>query len=270
VTADVSGVDLARQALLAAREQAKENGATTTKKSKRRTGKAVRRDGRGPLGLGEAIGMMTTERGPVIPAAGGSVLARWGDIRAAAASELAGHVTAVAFDADSGRLDVIPDSPAYGTKLRWSAQKLAAAAGVHVPEANVRALHVLPPATVKAGSGAAAADPANTAPEPVTPVRTREEASYGYHQALAAHQAANEQSDRLTPAVRAAIEQQGRVRPIRPSPRRRHRPQRSHRRPHPALELRVDEGHDNRIKMLKRQMFGRAGLQLLRRRVLLA
>jgi transposase len=32
----------------------------------------------------------------------------------------------------------------------------------------------------------------------------------------------------------------------------------------------VVEGHVNRIKMLKRQMFGRAGFALLRKRVLLA
>ncbi|MFD4635500.1 transposase [Streptomyces sp. NPDC058284] len=32
----------------------------------------------------------------------------------------------------------------------------------------------------------------------------------------------------------------------------------------------VVEGHVNRIKMLKRQMFGRAGFELLRKRVLLA
>lgn len=32
----------------------------------------------------------------------------------------------------------------------------------------------------------------------------------------------------------------------------------------------VVEGHVNRIKMLKRQMFGRAGVSLLRKRVLLA
>ncbi|MFE8950286.1 transposase [Streptomyces sp. NPDC007856] len=32
----------------------------------------------------------------------------------------------------------------------------------------------------------------------------------------------------------------------------------------------VVEGHVKRIKMLKRQMFGRAGLELLRKRVLLA
>ncbi len=64
----------------------------------------------------------------VAPAAGGSVLAQFDDILAAAAPELAGHVQAVAFDADTGRLDVAPDAPAYGTKLRWSAAKLVAAA----------------------------------------------------------------------------------------------------------------------------------------------
>src|SRR4051812_49427464 len=127
MTAEVSGVDLARQALLAAREQAKKNGAAATKKPKRRTRQSVRRDGREPLGLGAAIGMMMTERGLVAPAAGGSILARWETILAAAAPELAGHVTAVAFDADSGRLDVVADSPAYGTKLRWTAQALVAA-----------------------------------------------------------------------------------------------------------------------------------------------
>ena len=45
-------------------------------------------------------------------------------VLAAAAPELAGHVQAVAFDADTGRLDVAPEAPAYGTKLRWSAPKL--------------------------------------------------------------------------------------------------------------------------------------------------
>ncbi|MFI5977777.1 hypothetical protein [Streptomyces sp. NPDC051452] len=32
----------------------------------------------------------------------------------------------------------------------------------------------------------------------------------------------------------------------------------------------VVEGHVNRIKVLKRQMFGRAGFSLLRKRILLA
>ncbi|MFI1839777.1 hypothetical protein [Streptomyces olivaceoviridis] len=115
---ELSGVDLARQALIAAREAAKRNGGARTAKPKRRTGTALRRDGREPLGLGSAISMMMTERGMVAPAAGGSVLAQFDDLLAASAPELAGHVQAVAFDADTGRLDVAPDAPAYGTQLR--------------------------------------------------------------------------------------------------------------------------------------------------------
>ncbi|MEU2181043.1 DciA family protein [Streptomyces thermolilacinus] len=188
---ELSGVDLARQALLAAREAAKKNGARTTK-PKRRTGTSVRRDGREPLGLGAAIGMMMTERGLVAPAAGGSVLAQWNTILAAAAPELAGHVQAVGFDADTGRLDVAPDAPAYGTKIRWITPRLIAAANSAVPEANVRAVHVLAPAaraTTTAMSPACTEDPTPQRVVPADPVKTRESASAGYRRALAAHRA---------------------------------------------------------------------------------
>ncbi|WP_251983039.1 hypothetical protein [Streptomyces violaceusniger] len=80
-----SGVDLAGQSLAAAGEQAKKNRGHRKQKPKRRTGQAVRRDGREALGLGTAITMMMTERGMVAPAAGGGVLARFDDILAAAA-----------------------------------------------------------------------------------------------------------------------------------------------------------------------------------------
>ncbi|WP_232791302.1 DciA family protein [Streptomyces kanasensis] len=180
---EMSGVDLARQALLAAREAAKKNGAQT-KKPKRRTGTVVRRDGREPLAFGAAITMMMTERGLVAPAAGGSVLAQWENILAAAAPELAGHVQATAFDAESGRLDVVPDAPAYGTKVRWIAPKLVAAANEKAPGANVRALHVLAPAPVKAGPATASPPPAPAAPAP------RPAPSAGYRRALEAHRQA--------------------------------------------------------------------------------
>lgn len=108
---EVSNVDLARQALLAAREAAKKNGAAR-QKPKRRTTTVVRRDGREPLGLGSAIGMIMTERGMAAPAAGGSVLADFDTILAAVVPELAGRVKAVAFDAENGRPDVAPDLPA--------------------------------------------------------------------------------------------------------------------------------------------------------------
>ncbi len=190
---ELSGVDLARQALLAAREAAKKNGAQT-KKPKRRTGTTLRRDGREPLGLGTAITTMMTERGLVAPAAGGSVRAQWEAILAAAAPELAGHVQAVKFDAETGRLDVAPDAPAYGTKVRWIAPKLIAAANEKVPGANVRTLHVLPPAAAPprtssaeaAGTSLSSGDRAM----PAGQVKTPRTPSAGYRRALEAHRAA--------------------------------------------------------------------------------
>ncbi|UQI49872.1 DciA family protein (plasmid) [Streptomyces sp. HU2014] len=200
---ELSGVDLARQALVAAREAAKKNGATT-KKPKRRTDTVVRRDGREPLGLGAAIGMMMTERGMVTPAAGGSVLAQFDTILAAAAPELAGRVQAVKFDADTGRLDVVPDAPAVGTKLRWSAPKLIAEANETVRDANVRALHVLAPAPVKADPVAAAADPA---PQPTAAPVERRTPPDGYRRAIEAHRQAARTS-RVDPAIAEAVERQ--------------------------------------------------------------
>ncbi|TVZ90480.1 DciA family protein [Streptomyces sp. BK340] len=181
MSSELSGVDLARQALAAAREAAKKNGGTQKAKPKRSRTQVVRRDGREPLGLGTAITMMMTERGMVAPAAGGSLLAQFGDILAAAAPELAGHVQAVAFDADTGRLDVAPEAPAYGTKLRWSAPKLIAAANAKVPDANVRTLHVLPPTPGKAGpaKAAAVAGPQPTMPATPSPRPARRTATAG-------------------------------------------------------------------------------------------
>ncbi|MFB8247332.1 DciA family protein [Streptomyces sp. NPDC055952] len=206
MSCELSGVDLARQALVAAREAAKKNGGTQAKKPKRRTGTVVRREGREPLGLGAAIGMMMTERGMVAPAAGGSVLARFDDILAGAAPELAGHVQAVGFDADTGRLDVAPDAPAYGTKLRWSAPKLIAAANQRVQDANVRTLHVMAPAPVKASSAMAAADPIPQTAPPAGPVQRRTPPD-GYRLAVEAHRQAARPS-RVDPDIAEAVERQ--------------------------------------------------------------
>ncbi|MEU3205869.1 DUF721 domain-containing protein [Streptomyces cyaneofuscatus] len=184
---EVSGVDLARQALLAAREAAKKNGATR-QKPKRRTTTVVRRDGREPLGLGSAINRMMTERGMTGLAAGGSFLADFDTILVAVVPELAGRVQAVAFDAETGCLDVTPDLPAAGTQLRWSAPKLIAAANEKVPGANVRALHVLAPAPAKAGPATAVAEPAPQSASPAAPMQ-RVDPPEGYREAIAAHRA---------------------------------------------------------------------------------
>ncbi|UUY52382.1 DciA family protein (plasmid) [Streptomyces yangpuensis] len=207
MTTELSGVDLARQALVAAREAAKKNGATR-QKPKRRTTTAVRRDGREPLGLGAAIGMMMTERGMVAPAAGGSVLADFDAILAAAVPELAGRVQAVAFDVDTGRLDVVPDAPAVGTKLRWSTPQLVAAANERVPSANVRALDVLAPAPVKTGlTTPADAVPASPAPaSPAGPVERRTPPD-GYRRAIEAYRQAVPPSQ-VDRAIAEAVERQ--------------------------------------------------------------
>ncbi|MFE7268027.1 hypothetical protein ACFU9B_39500 [Streptomyces sp. NPDC057592] len=138
MSSELNGVNLARQALLAAREAARKNGATS-KKPKRRTSTTVRRDDRELLGLGSAISRMMTERGMVAQAAGESVLADFDAILAKTVPELASRVQAVGLDADSGRLDVVPDVPARGTKLRWSAPQLIAVANETVLGANGRA-----------------------------------------------------------------------------------------------------------------------------------
>ncbi|OEJ36315.1 DciA family protein [Streptomyces agglomeratus] len=211
MSTELSGVDLARQALVTAREAAKKNGGTQTKKPKRRTGTVVRRDGREPLGLGAAINMMMTERGMVVPAAGGSVLAQFDAILAAAAPELAGHIQAVGLDADTGRLDVVPNAPVYGTKLRWISPQVVAAVNEKVPGAHVRSVYVRPPASrATKPSPSAAAEAAPVVPEPTAeaagPVKTRKTASAGYRRALAAHQAAQQaKAETPTPAAERTI-----------------------------------------------------------------
>ncbi|MER6639125.1 DUF721 domain-containing protein [Streptomyces microflavus] len=156
--------------------------------------------------------MMMTERGMATPAAGGSVLADFDTILAAVVPELAERVKAVAFDAETGRLDVVPDLPAAGTQLRWSAPKLVAAANVQVRGANVRALHVLAPAPVKAEPATAPAEPAPQPTAPTAPVQ-RPEPPEGYRKALAAHRTTWTTTCQHTrPEIQAAAERQLRER----------------------------------------------------------
>lgn len=116
---------------------------------------------------------------------------------------------AVRFDADTGRLDVAPDAPAYGTKLRWMSPKLIAAANERVPGANVRVLHVLhvlPPVPVKTGPATAAAAPAPQPTAPAAPLQRRIPPD-GYRRALQAHRQAA--PPRLAdPGITKAVERQ--------------------------------------------------------------
>jgi predicted nucleic acid-binding Zn ribbon protein len=82
-----SGVDLARVALRAAKEQARARGAAAQQKKQARRGglrSGARADGRDPLPLGAAINRLITERGWEAPAAVGGVMGRWPQLVGAA------------------------------------------------------------------------------------------------------------------------------------------------------------------------------------------
>ncbi|MFC9117687.1 MULTISPECIES: DciA family protein [unclassified Streptomyces] len=196
---EMSGVNLARVALRAAMAQARQNGGG--QKAKPRPVRAVRRGGREPMGLGVAIGALVTERAWELPAAGATLRERW----AAIAPELAGHVAAVSYDADSGRLTVCPESSAWATKARLEQTRIVAAANESAGRTVVRSLRILAPGAVPVP------EPADVDPEPEAapagPPRTRETASDGYRRALAAHQEAARPS-RVDPHIAEAVEQQ--------------------------------------------------------------
>ncbi|MFF4832401.1 DUF721 domain-containing protein [Streptomyces sp. NPDC001315] len=122
-----SGVDLARVALRAAREQARARGdAAQQKKQARRGGglrSGARADGRDPMALGAAINRLLTERGWETPAAVGGVMGRWPEIVGA---DVAKHCVPEKYDEDERVLVVRCDSTAWATNLRLLAPTLVA------------------------------------------------------------------------------------------------------------------------------------------------
>jgi len=201
---ELSGVDLARVALHNAREAARRRSAepAAKRRSKTRQGQGlVRGEGREPVGLGGALSALMASRAWETPMAGGGVLADWPTI----APELAAHVTAVAHDAESGRLDLLPASPAWATQIRLTSASLIARIGRQVGPGVVRSVHVLPPGATGAGPVpvSEAAVPAAAVPAVVEP----REPSAGYRLALETLRATRP-ADTVAPAVRAAMQRQ--------------------------------------------------------------
>lgn len=200
---ELSGVDLARVALRAALETARKNGGNgRTAKAKPRMTPSVRHGGREPLGLGAAIGMLVNERAWELPAAGASLCERWEAI----APEFAGHVAAVGYDADSGRLTVCPESAAWATKLRLEQARVVQAANELAGRTVVRGLRILAPGAVPVSEPGAVAPAA----APNGPVKSRELASEGYRQALAAHKSVAP-ARRVDQGIAQAVERQSRA-----------------------------------------------------------
>ncbi|WP_370132536.1 DciA family protein [Streptacidiphilus sp. EB103A] len=137
-----SGADLARIALAAAKKAAAERGADQSVKRVPKRRPATRHTGRDPIGLGSALGALMGDRGWQAPAAGGSVLDAWPTI---AGRDLAVHVTAVAFEVTSGRLDLAADSGAWAFQTRLNMAQLIARANRAAGREVVRDIRVLSP-----------------------------------------------------------------------------------------------------------------------------
>lgn len=140
-----SGVDLARVALRAAKEQARARGdATRQKKQARRGGlrSGARADGRDPLPLGSAINRLITERGWETPAAVGGVMGRWPQI---VGDDLAKHCVPQRYDENERILTVQCDSTAWATQLRLMAPQLVARLNEDLGHGTVRIIKVLGP-----------------------------------------------------------------------------------------------------------------------------
>lgn len=140
-----SGVDLARVALRAAKEQARARGtAAQQRKPGRRgvRGVGLRGEGRDPLPLGAAINRLITERGWEAPAAVGGVMGRWPEI---VGDDLARHCVPERYDEDERVLSVTCDSTAWATQLRLLAPQLVARLNQDLGQGTVRFLKVQGP-----------------------------------------------------------------------------------------------------------------------------
>ncbi|MFE5186700.1 DUF721 domain-containing protein [Streptomyces sp. NPDC056628] len=145
-TPEPSGVDLARVALRAAKEQARARGdAAHQKKQARRGGglrSGARADGRDPLALGAAINRLITERGWETPAAVGGVMGRWPEI---VGEDVAKHCVPERYDEDERILVVRCDSTAWATNLRLLAPTLVARLNEDLGHGSVRQIKVQGP-----------------------------------------------------------------------------------------------------------------------------
>ncbi|WP_419996556.1 DUF721 domain-containing protein [Streptomyces boninensis] len=141
-----SGVDLARVALRAAKEQARARGAAAQQKRQARRGgglrSGARADGRDPLPLGAAVSRLITERGWEAPAAVGGVMGRWPQL---VGPEVAQHCVPERYDEQERVLMVRCDSTAWATQMRLLAPQFVARLNGELGQGTVTFIKVLGP-----------------------------------------------------------------------------------------------------------------------------
>lgn len=145
--AELSGVDLARVALRAAKEQARARGDLVQQKKQARRGglrSGARADGRDPVPLSAAISRLITERAWETPAAVGGVMGRWPLI---VGEQLAGHCVPLSYDdaPDARVLTVQCDSTAWATQVRLLAPRLVARVNEDLGQGTVKFIKVQGP-----------------------------------------------------------------------------------------------------------------------------
>ncbi|MDB1086264.1 DciA family protein [Streptomyces sp. ACA25] len=139
------GVDLARVALRAAKEQARARGAMVQQKRQARRGglrSGAGRDGRDPLPLGAAVERLKAERGWEMPLAVGGVTGRWPEI---VGEQVAEHCRPETYDEESRVLVVRCDATVWATQLRWMAPTLLARLNKELGQGTVRRITVQGP-----------------------------------------------------------------------------------------------------------------------------
>jgi predicted nucleic acid-binding Zn ribbon protein len=143
---EASGIDLARVALRAAKEQARARGQAAQDRKQVRWGNGLRSgaraDGRDPLPLGSAINGLIREKAWETPTAVAGVLGRWPEI---VGEELAKHTEPGPHDAEEGILVVRCDSTSWATQLRLLAPQLVARINADLGHGTVRLIKVYGP-----------------------------------------------------------------------------------------------------------------------------
>lgn len=195
-----SGRDLARQALAAYKAKAGNSptGHQPRRQIKQRTD---RTGGRDPIPLESLLGQIGSEQDWAAGVGGGSILDQWTTL----CPQYEGRVDAVAYDPDSGRLDLRPGSDSYAAQLRLLGGQLGKQINDKVGRVVVRRVRILPTGPCDRQRADTGNCPASTSAPPPSPVRR--EPPPGYRQAIAlARQHKPDPHQFANPFLKAAIE----------------------------------------------------------------
>lgn len=175
-TPQLSGKDLARQALAAYKATTRTAPTPSAKPKHRKTMRPG--SGRDPISLAAAITGLGADMPLEAGLAGGSIIDQWPTL----CPQYAGHIQPVAYDDTTGRLDLRPSSHTYAAQLRLLGGQLARQINDKMGRTIVRTIRVLPVGAINSSGPAAEIE---QQPQPEAPVKTRADGSPGYQDARA-------------------------------------------------------------------------------------